>query len=58
MTFDGAHQSFAIMTGPPSDVQMRNYRDKAKLDKQTRRMQQAKGQVSFTELEPTGDEPF
>lgn len=58
MTFDGAHQCFAIADGPPSDVQMRNFRDKAKLEKTKRRMQQAKGQVSFTELEPTGDEPF
>ena len=58
MTFDGTHQCFAIADGPPSDVQMRNFRDKAKLEKAKRRMEQTKGQVSFTELESTGDEPF
>lgn len=56
--FDGAHQRFAALAGSDGKAQMRNYRDKAKLDKQMRRMEQAKGQVSFTELEPTGDEPF
>lgn len=58
MHFDGSRQSFAMLAGPDGKVLMQGYRDKAKLEKQMRRMEQAKGQVSFTELEPTGDEPF
>lgn len=53
--FDGAHQRFSALSAKQT---MKHYQNKAKLDKQTRRMEQAKGQVSFTELEPTGDEPF
>ena len=56
--FDGAHQSFAMMAGPDGAAMMRNYRDKAKLNKQLSRAQAGTGQVSFTELQPTGDEPF
>lgn len=56
--FDGAHQSFAMMAGPDGAAMMRNYRDKAKLNKQLARAQAGTDQVSFTELQPTGDEPF
>lgn len=58
MFFDGAHQSFAMLAGPDGMAQMQKYKDKAKANKAIRRANAMKDQLSFAEVEATGDEPF
>lgn len=58
MFFDGAHQSFAMLAGPDGMAQMQKYKDRAKANKAVRRANAMKDQMSFEEVQPTGDEPF
>lgn len=55
--FDGDHQRFTPMAGPDGKAIMRKYHDAGRAVK-AKRQTQVQGQESFSEIKPSGDEPF